>query len=59
MKLFDVLEQLSNACGVSGREDEICKLIMEMLKPNVDDIKQDRLGNVIGTKRGRRGPPSC
>ena len=58
MELFDILERLSNACGVAGREDEVRALMVEMLKPNVDEIKQDKLGNVIGIKRGKKGAPT-
>jgi endoglucanase len=58
MGLFEILEQLSNACGIAGREDEVRALMMQLLKPNVDEIKQDKLGNVIGIKRGRKGVPT-
>jgi putative aminopeptidase FrvX len=57
VKLVDVLERLSNACGVAGREDEVRGLMKELLKPHVDEIKEDKLGNVIGTKRGREDAP--
>src|SRR3990170_1485743 len=58
MDLFNTLERLSNACGVAGREDEVRTLMMELLKPDVDEIKQDKLGNVIGIKRGKKGTPT-
>ncbi len=54
MKLVDVLEKLSNACGVAGREDEVRDLMKELLKPNVDEIREDKLGNVIGVKKGKK-----
>lgn len=57
MKLVDVLERLSDACGVAGREDAVRHLMKELLKPHVDEIKEDKLGNVIGIKRGREGAP--
>jgi len=57
MKLVDVLERLSNACGVAGREDEVRGLMKELLKPHVDEIREDKLGNVIGIKRGKKDAP--
>jgi endoglucanase len=57
MKLVDVLETLSNACGVAGREEEIQVLMKELLKPHMDEIKEDKLGNVIGVKQGKGNMP--
>ncbi len=54
MKLGEALERLSNACGVTGREDEVRELLKTMLKPHVDEVKEDKLGNVIGMKEGRK-----
>jgi len=58
MKTVDVLEKLSNACGVAGREDEVKALLKQMLKPNMDEVKEDKLGNIIGVRRGKKGAPS-
>ncbi len=57
MSLEDTLEKLSNACGVAGREEEVRHLLSEMLKPYVDEVKEDKLGNVIGVKRGGENAP--
>jgi putative aminopeptidase FrvX len=57
MKFVNVLERLSNACGVAGREDEVRLLMTDLLTPNVDDVTVDTLGNVIGVKRGREDAP--
>ncbi len=57
MKLVDNLEKFSNACGVTGREDEVRELMKVMLKPYVDEANEDRLGNVIGVKRGKKKAP--
>jgi len=48
-----LLEKLSNACGVSGNEDEIRKIIIDEIKPYAESIKVDRLGNVIAFKPGK------
>jgi endoglucanase len=58
MKLVDVLEKLSNARGVAGREEEVRGLMKELLKPNVDEIREDKLGNVIGVKEGKKDAPT-
>ncbi|MFQ6080899.1 MAG: M42 family metallopeptidase [Candidatus Bathyarchaeia archaeon] len=58
MELVDVLERLSNACGVAGREEEVRALMKELLKPSVDEVKEDKLGDVIGIKKGAKGAPS-
>ena len=58
MKLVDSLERFSNACGVTGREEEVSDLLKTALKPHVDEIKVDKLGNVIGVKKGaKKGAP--
>ncbi len=58
MELTNVLEMLSNARGVAGREEEIRALMKELLNPSVDEVKEDKLGNIIGIKEGKNGAPS-
>jgi len=57
MALAEILEKLSNACGVAGREDEVRSLIKKFLKPYVAEVKEDTLGNVIGVKKGKKNAP--
>ena len=57
MKLANILENLSNACGVAGREEEVQALMKDLMKPHVDEIKQDKLGNIIGIKKGKESAP--
>ncbi|MCD6446430.1 M42 family metallopeptidase [Candidatus Bathyarchaeota archaeon] len=57
MAIVDVLEKLSNACGVSGREDEVRSLMKKFLKSYVDEVKEDKFGNVIGVKKGKKNAP--
>lgn len=47
-----LLEQLSNAIGVSGDEIEVRKIILEAIKGHVDHISIDSIGNLIATKKG-------
>ncbi len=49
-----LLEKLSNAHGISGREGNVQQIVMDEIKPYVDDVRVDALGNVIATKRGER-----
>lgn len=49
---FDFLKRLSETPGVPGQEDRVRALVVEELKPLVDEIAVDGLGNVVGTKRG-------
>jgi len=57
MALAETLEKLSNASGIAGREEEVRSLMKNFLKPHVDEVKEDRLGNVIGMKEGKKNAP--
>ena len=57
MTLGETLETLANASGVTGREEEIASLMKKFLKPYVDELREDKLGNVIGIKRGDKDAP--
>lgn len=57
MVLAEILEKLSNACGVAGREEEVRSLMKTFLKPHVDEVKEDKLGNVIGIRKGKKNAP--
>jgi putative aminopeptidase FrvX len=58
LKLIEVLEILSNANGVTGREDDVRNLMKEYLKPYVDEVREDRLGNLIAFKKGKKDAPT-
>jgi putative aminopeptidase FrvX len=49
---YRLLEQLCNACGVSGDEGAVRKIVTEQLKTYADDIQVDALGNVLVTRVG-------
>jgi len=57
VSLSENLEKLSNACGVTGREEEVRKLMIKLMKPHVDEIIVDKLENVIAVKKGKKGSP--
>jgi putative aminopeptidase FrvX len=47
-----LLERLSNAHGISGREGSIQEIVRQEIGPLVDEIRVDNLGNLVATKRG-------
>jgi putative aminopeptidase FrvX len=57
VSLSQKLEQLSNACGVAGREAEVRNLMIKFMKPYADEITVDRLENVIAVKKGKKTAP--
>ncbi len=50
---MDVLKKLVDADGVSGSEEEVKEVIKAELENYVDEIKEDKLGNLIVEKRGK------
>jgi tetrahedral aminopeptidase len=50
---FDLLKELCESPGVSGREEEIRKVVVRHLHPLCDEIQIDTMGNVIGIKKGK------
>ena len=50
--LRDILERLSNAHGVSGYEGNVRQIIEDEVRPYVDEVKKDKMGNLIATKQG-------
>lgn len=47
------LEQLSNARGVSGNEAAVRELILDKIRPRIDEYRVDALGNLIAIKHPR------
>ena len=48
----EILEKFSNGWGISGYEDVIRNVIKEEILPYTDEIKVDRVGNLIGAQKG-------
>lgn len=57
MSIESNLEKLSNTNGVTGREDSVRRLLSKLVKPYVDEIKVDKLENVIAIKKGKKNKP--
>jgi len=53
----ELLRDLTNAYGTSGHEDAATEVMAAYLKNFVDEIKYDRLGSVIGIKKGAEDKP--
>ena len=51
---MDLLEELLNAFGVSGSEENVRKIIIREIKKNFNKIYVDKLGNLIAYKKGVR-----
>lgn len=53
---YDLIKQICEAPGIPGREDAVRPIVIDALKPLVDEISVDALGNVIARKHGNGGP---
>jgi endoglucanase len=49
---LDLLRRLCAAPGIAGREDRVRTLVVDELRPLVDEVRVDALGSVVATKRG-------
>ena len=53
---FKLLEKLCTADGISGDEGSVRELIINEIKPFADEIRTDKLGNIIVFKKGKNRP---
>ena len=51
-----LLEKLCNAHGVSGYEDEVADVIIDIMKETCDTVMKDSVGNVLCFKKGKKTP---
>jgi len=51
---LDLLKKLCETPGISGYEERIQKVIREELEKVTDEVKVDKLGNVIGIKKAKK-----
>jgi len=52
-----LLKEITEANGVSGYEDDIRKIMARELKGKVDEIKTDKMGSIMGVKKGSSATP--
>ena len=51
-----LLERVVNTPGIPGFEDPIQDVVAEILRPHCDEVRRDRMGNVIGLRRAAEPP---
>lgn len=51
-----LMEQLCNLRGISGFEDEVREFIISQIKDYADELRVDKLGNLIVFKKGAQRP---
>ncbi len=52
MNNMDFIQKLSEAFGVSGKEDEVRELILSEISGVCDSVQVDSIGNIIAKKKG-------
>ncbi|HEV2065758.1 MAG TPA: M42 family metallopeptidase [Thermomicrobiales bacterium] len=52
----ELLRRLTVAPGIAGFERQVREVVREEIAPLVNEIRTDRLGNLIATKNGNGGP---
>jgi putative aminopeptidase FrvX len=52
MDIYPVLQRLTQAHGPSGREQPVTGVIAEIWETYVDALSRDRVGSLVGVKRG-------
>jgi tetrahedral aminopeptidase len=52
-KPLEILRDLSNAFGPSGHEEDVRAYIADLIKPFVDEVRVDALGNLIALRKGK------
>jgi len=50
--VIDILKKFSDVWGISGYEDNVREEIKQEIMPYVNEIKVDKVGNLIGLQRG-------
>lgn len=53
---IELLRRIIDAPGISGYEDRVRAVVVQELRPLVDELHADTLGNVIATRKGTGGP---
>ena len=53
---WGLLEQLCAIHAVSGREDRMTAFVRDRIRPLVDEVRVDNLGNVVGILHGAQNP---
>ncbi|MBE2197873.1 MAG: M42 family peptidase [Anaerolinea sp.] len=57
MKIFKLLQTLTETAGPSGFEHDIADVVADLWQPYVDSVTRDRVGNLIALKQGQGPDP--
>jgi putative aminopeptidase FrvX len=57
LELGKLLQELCDASGISGYEGPVRELVAAEMRPYVDEIRTDAMGNLIGLRRGSGEEP--
>ena len=49
----EILRDLSEAFGPSGHEEDVRAYVSDLIRPMVDDVMEDPLGNLIAVRKGK------
>jgi endoglucanase len=52
---LDLLKKLCETPGVPGREEAVRAVVIDEMRPLVDELSVDALGSVVGVKKGKSG----
>jgi putative aminopeptidase FrvX len=52
---MQLLRELCEASGISGREERLRAIVRRELAPMVDELRVDSLGNLVGIRKGTSG----
>ena len=53
---LELLKRLCETPGIPGREDQVRDVVIDALRPLVDEMRVDVMGNLFATKRGKGEP---
>jgi len=56
-KILTMMEEVTNAFGVSGMEGEVQQVTKKYMEPYADEILYDRIGSIVGKLTGKAGGP--
>ena len=56
-KTESMFKELTEAHGIPGHEDAVAEIMEGYLKDTADEIKYDRLGSIVASKKGSSGSP--
>ncbi|HEY3247519.1 MAG TPA: M42 family peptidase [bacterium] len=56
--IYELLRELTALDGVSGQETQVVRRLAEIIRPGVDEVTVDQMGNLYAFRRGPRPGPT-